>query len=176
MQSFKLKFLWVTILQGVEFPISYWFFHGPYNSAARLCCLYKERYNICAIRWRTRGCRLHTDASRTTTIRLTGRHISHDHSQNHRYFTIYDHDISSAEWIEKKTKVTQRIARIHGLGKDFSTAAKLRRRQDQSNSIEARVLGGAMQASRGSRADAYRSLQHQGTLYNHKEHTTGNSW
>ena len=37
-QSFKMKFLGVTILQGrgSNFPFSYWFLHGPYNSAARL--------------------------------------------------------------------------------------------------------------------------------------------
>ena len=41
-QSFKLKFLGVTILQGggSNFPFSYWFLHGPYNSAARLRCLW----------------------------------------------------------------------------------------------------------------------------------------
>jgi len=33
--NFKLKFLGVTILQGKwNFPFSYWFLHGPYNSAA----------------------------------------------------------------------------------------------------------------------------------------------
>ena len=33
--SFKMIFLGVTILQGSNFPFSYWFLHGPYNSAAR---------------------------------------------------------------------------------------------------------------------------------------------
>ena len=42
MQNFKLKFLAVTILQRVEFPISYWFLHGHYNSAARLRCLWSD--------------------------------------------------------------------------------------------------------------------------------------
>jgi len=38
--SFKLKLLGVTILQGSNFPFSYWCLHGPYNSAALLRCLW----------------------------------------------------------------------------------------------------------------------------------------
>ena len=46
----RWNFLGVTILQGVEFPIfllidSIWFSHGPYNSAARLRCLWSGSRN-----------------------------------------------------------------------------------------------------------------------------------
>ena len=43
---FELKFSGVTILQWIEFPISYWFLHGPYNSAALMCCLWYHTTTI----------------------------------------------------------------------------------------------------------------------------------
>ena len=38
--KFQVDILGVTILQGSNFPFSYWFLHGPYNSAALLHCLW----------------------------------------------------------------------------------------------------------------------------------------
>jgi len=40
--KFQVEILGVTILQGSNFPFSYWFLHGPYNSAARLRCLWSS--------------------------------------------------------------------------------------------------------------------------------------
>ena len=45
--------------RGSNFPFSYWFFHGPYNSAALLRCLWYAKFMRVISRWPTfsKGCR-----------------------------------------------------------------------------------------------------------------------
>jgi len=46
-QTFELKFSGVTILQGSNFPLSYWFLHGPYlQQCSRYCAASDCRYWI----------------------------------------------------------------------------------------------------------------------------------
>ena len=39
------NFQWLRFYRGSNFPFSYWFFHGPYNSAALLRCLWQHLYS-----------------------------------------------------------------------------------------------------------------------------------